>query len=244
MLVAKFQPRSQGLSSLPPLSLRKTTMEAEKRDPGNEVGKVPYLSSQVGHTNPGLLVVKFAKYLNEGRSVKPLQPARVLDEDHDIAFTKEYFDNVRKEAEPFGDPLLRTIIVLRGPEWSIERVVAINYLRKVYNIMLFFAFGITITFTGFCCTMYDICMHSHTNSFPCIETLQLETFCVPHNQSLFVAYTLWCHFVQMSQKNNNGCCLGRVACAEMTLLGPKPIYAMTITAPLFHWGFIKMYIVH
>ena len=31
----KGQPRSQGLSSLPPLSL--TTMEAEKRDPGNEV---------------------------------------------------------------------------------------------------------------------------------------------------------------------------------------------------------------
>lgn len=107
---------------------------------------------QVGHTNPGLLVVKFAKYVNQGRSVEPLQRARVPDEDHDIAFTKEYFDNVRKEAEPFGDPLLRTIIVLRGPEWSIQRVVAITYLRNVYNIMLIFAFGITITFTGFCCT--------------------------------------------------------------------------------------------
>ena len=39
----KNQPRSQGLSSLPPLSLRKrqwtTTMESEKRDPGNEVGE-------------------------------------------------------------------------------------------------------------------------------------------------------------------------------------------------------------
>ena len=114
--------------------------------------KASYLSSQVGHTNPGLLVVKFAKYVNQGRSVEPLQRARVPDEDHDIAFTKEYFDNVRKEAEPFGDPLLRTIIVLRGPEWSIQRVVAITYLRNVYNIMLIFAFGITITFTGFCCT--------------------------------------------------------------------------------------------
>ena len=32
------QPRYQGLSSLPPLSLSSlTTMEAEKRDPGNEV---------------------------------------------------------------------------------------------------------------------------------------------------------------------------------------------------------------
>ena len=114
--------------------------------------KASYLSSQVGHTKPGLLVVKFAKYVNQGRSVEPLQRARVPDEDHDIAFTKEYFDNVRKEAEPFGDPLLRTIIVLRGPEWSIQRVVAITYLRNVYNIMLIFAFGITITFTGFCCT--------------------------------------------------------------------------------------------
>ena len=35
----KSQPRSQGLSSLPPLSLR-TTMEAEKRDPGNEVVEI------------------------------------------------------------------------------------------------------------------------------------------------------------------------------------------------------------
>ena len=42
IIVGMPQPRSQGLSSLPPLSLRKdkdsTTMEAEKRDPGNEVG--------------------------------------------------------------------------------------------------------------------------------------------------------------------------------------------------------------
>ena len=114
--------------------------------------KVSYLSSQVGHTNPGLLVVKFAKYVNQGRSVEPLQRARVPDEDHDIAFTKEYFDNVRKGAEPFGDPLLRTIIVLRGPEWSIQRVGAINCLRNVYNIIVFFAFSITFTFTGSCCT--------------------------------------------------------------------------------------------
>ena len=33
-----LQPRSQGLSSLPPLS--STTMEAEKRDPGNEVENI------------------------------------------------------------------------------------------------------------------------------------------------------------------------------------------------------------
>ena len=39
----KNQPRSQGLSSLPPLLLRKRqwtrTMESERRDPGNEVGE-------------------------------------------------------------------------------------------------------------------------------------------------------------------------------------------------------------
>ena len=39
---AEIQPRSQGLSSLPPLCLHclfSTTMEAEKRDAGNEVGR-------------------------------------------------------------------------------------------------------------------------------------------------------------------------------------------------------------
>ena len=41
-LLVQTQPRSQGLSSLPPLSvvvekIFSTTMEAEKRDPGNEV---------------------------------------------------------------------------------------------------------------------------------------------------------------------------------------------------------------
>lgn len=74
-------------------------------------------------------------------------------------------------------------------------------------------------------------MHSDTNRLPCIETLQLETFCIPNNQSLLVAYTLWCHFVQMSPKTNNGCCLSVVAWAEMSLLviGPKSIYVMTIT---------------
>ena len=40
------QPRSQGLSSLPPLS--STTMEAEKRDPGNEVGYARIFRLPVG----------------------------------------------------------------------------------------------------------------------------------------------------------------------------------------------------
>ena len=42
------QPRSQGLSSLPPLSLR-TTMEAEKRDPGNEVAIQAWMLSSAFH---------------------------------------------------------------------------------------------------------------------------------------------------------------------------------------------------
>lgn len=94
--------------------------------------------------------MKFAKYQNQGRSVEHLQRARVQNEDHDIAFTKEYFDKVRKEAGPLGDSLLRTIIVLRGPEWSIQRVDAINHLRNVY--LFFFVFGLAIIFVGFCCT--------------------------------------------------------------------------------------------
>ncbi|XP_067026613.1 uncharacterized protein [Acropora muricata] len=111
---------------------------------------------QVGHTNPGLLVVKFAKYLNQRGTVEPLQRAKVPDEDHDIAFTKEYFDKVRKEAGPLGDSLLHTIIVLRRPEWSIQRVDAINHLS---NACVFLYFGLSIIFTlGFCptkCMIYE-----------------------------------------------------------------------------------------
>ena len=120
--------------------------------------KVSYLSSQVGHTNPGLLVVKFAKYLNQRGTVEPLQRAKVPDEDHDIAFTKEYFDKVRKEAGPLGDSLLRTIIVLRRPEWSIQRVDAINHLS---NVRVFLYFGLSVIFTlGFCPTkcMIYVCI--------------------------------------------------------------------------------------
>ena len=45
------QPRSQGLSSLPPLSLR--TMEAEKRDPGNEVAML--LIERIDNSKEGFL---------------------------------------------------------------------------------------------------------------------------------------------------------------------------------------------
>ena len=78
-----------------------------------------------------MLVVKFAKYQNQGKSVKELQRASVQETDYDIAFTKQYFDNVRREAEPLGDSLLRTIVALRGPDWSVHRVNAIQHLREV-----------------------------------------------------------------------------------------------------------------
>ncbi|XP_068683088.1 uncharacterized protein [Montipora foliosa] len=85
---------------------------------------------QVGHTTPGMLVVKFAKYQNQGKSVKELQRASVEETDYDIAFTKQYFDNVRREAEPLGDSLLRTIVVLRDQDWLVHLENAIQHLRE------------------------------------------------------------------------------------------------------------------
>lgn len=85
---------------------------------------------QVGHTNPGSLVVKFAKYENKGRTVNELQRATVREEDYDIAFTKEYFDRARSAAGTLGDVLMRTIIVANHPDWSTEKEDAVNHLQK------------------------------------------------------------------------------------------------------------------
>jgi len=85
---------------------------------------------QVGHTNPRTLVVKFAKYQNRGKSVNQLQRSTVNEGAYDIAFTKEYFDEVRREAGDLGDVLMRTLIVLNGRDWSFERVTAVNQLRN------------------------------------------------------------------------------------------------------------------
>ena len=97
------------------------------------------LTWQVGHTNPGSLVVKFAKYENKGRTVNELQRATVREEDYDIAFTKEYFDQARSAADTLGDVLMRTIIVANHPDWSTEKENAVNHLQKVsmpyYNDM-------------------------------------------------------------------------------------------------------------
>lgn len=59
------------------------------------------------------------------------QPSTVDECDYDIAFTKEYFDKVRSEAQTLGDVLMRTIIVLSGPDWLVVKESAKDYLRNV-----------------------------------------------------------------------------------------------------------------
>ena len=99
---------------------------------------------QVGHTNPRTLVVKFAKYEKRGTSlnVNELQRSTVDEVDYDIAFTKEYFDEIRSEApQGLGDVLMRTLIVLRDLNWSVQREGAVElHLRAVsstYIVPLF-----------------------------------------------------------------------------------------------------------
>lgn len=61
-----------------------------------------------------------------------LQRAKVSEEDYDIAFTKEYFDQARSAAGTLGDALMHTIIVANHPDWSIiVKEDAINHLQNV-----------------------------------------------------------------------------------------------------------------
>lgn len=86
---------------------------------------------QVGHTNPRTLVVKFAKYEQRGTRVNELQRSTVPEGDYDIAFTKEYFDQIRKEAVGgLGDVLMRTLVVSGNPNWMVQREGAANHLGK------------------------------------------------------------------------------------------------------------------
>ena len=93
-------------------------------------------------------MVKFAKYEKRGTSfiVNPLQRSKVNEDDYDIAFTKEYFDNIRREAPQKGDVLMRTLIVLSGPEWTVEKEGAVCYLRHVSR---------NLHCTSFCCYWYS-----------------------------------------------------------------------------------------
>lgn len=72
-------------------------------------------------------------------SVNELQRSTVDRGDYDIAFTKEYFDKVRSEAETLGDVLLRTMIVASHQDWSIQRenaVIHLGNVRKKYLLFL------------------------------------------------------------------------------------------------------------
>ena len=63
-----------------------------------------------------------------------LQRSTVNEEDYDIAFTKEYFEDVRREApQGSGDILMRTLIVLSGPNWEVlrEGAVECGHIRTV-----------------------------------------------------------------------------------------------------------------
>lgn len=91
-------------------------------------------------------MVKFAKYQKRGTSltVNPLQRSTVDEADYDIAFTKEYFDDIRSEApQGLGDVLMRTLIVLSRPTWEVQREGAVeHHLRTVsstYIVPLFFS---------------------------------------------------------------------------------------------------------
>ncbi|CAH3127863.1 unnamed protein product [Pocillopora meandrina] len=84
---------------------------------------------QVGHTNPRTLVVKFAKYEQRGTKVNELQRSTVPEDDHDIAFTKEYFDQIRSEVpDGLGDVLMRTLVVMGNPNWTVQKEGAANHL--------------------------------------------------------------------------------------------------------------------
>ena len=69
-----------------------------------------------------------------------LQRSTVNEGAYDIAFTKEYFDEVRREAGDLGDVLMRTLIVLNGRDWSFERVTAVNQLRNVRMMKFIYMF--------------------------------------------------------------------------------------------------------
>ena len=86
----------------------------------------------MGHTNPRTLVVKFAKYEQRGTKVNELQHSTVPEDDYDIAFTKEYFDQLRNEApDRLGDVLMRTLVVMGNPNWTVQREGAANHLGNV-----------------------------------------------------------------------------------------------------------------
>ena len=94
-------------------------------------------------------MVKFAKYHKRGTSltVNALQRSTVPEGDYDIAFTKEYFDQIRSEApQGLGDVLMRTLIVLSNPEWSVQREGAVELHLKTVSLINTICTDITFLF--------------------------------------------------------------------------------------------------
>ena len=61
-----------------------------------------------------------------------MQRSAIPEDDYDIAFTKEYFDQIRSEAaDGLGDVLMRTLIVMGNPDWTVQRESAANHLGTV-----------------------------------------------------------------------------------------------------------------
>ena len=100
-------------------------------------------------------MVKFSRYEKRGTSfiVNPLQRSEVNEGDYDVAFTKEYFDDIRSGApQGLGNVLMRTLmvlsepnIVLSEPKWEIKREGAVLYLKTVSS---------NLHCTSFCCCQY------------------------------------------------------------------------------------------
>ena len=77
--------------------------------------------------------------------MNPLQRSEVNRADYDIAFTKEYFDDIRSGApQGLGDVLMRTLIVLSKPKWAVQREGAVEYYLRAVS-------STNIVHTSFCC---------------------------------------------------------------------------------------------
>ena len=67
--------------------------------------------AQVGHTTPGTLALKFAKY--QGNSVV-LQPSFIEEREFRQGFSQQYLRQLRNEASRFGNQSMRVMLVCRA----------------------------------------------------------------------------------------------------------------------------------
>ncbi|XP_015766247.1 PREDICTED: uncharacterized protein LOC107345068 isoform X1 [Acropora digitifera] len=79
---------------------------------------------QVGHTSPGVLAVKFTKYV--GKNVIQ-QPGNIDGENLHEAFTQRYVETLRGEAPNLGDQLMRILLTSKesaAGDYDVEKVEA------------------------------------------------------------------------------------------------------------------------